>query len=117
VGMQDQIPPQYSAVKMKGKKAYESARRGLEVHLRPRKVTIYSIKLIDYKFPKLKIILEVSGGTYIRSFARDLGRKLGTGAYLNNLRRTKIGKFSAEDSVKLDSLFKENIGSYSIFWP
>lgn len=103
-GEQMQMPPSYSAIKMKGKKAYELARAGKEVTLEPRKVTVYSIELVEYTYPFLKIIVEVSSGTYIRALARDIGKKLGTGAYLKELRRTKIGEFTIEQAKTLDEL-------------
>lgn len=101
VGEQEQIPPQYSAIKLKGRKAYELARKGEKFQLEPRRVTIYSIKLLDYRYPVLKIECEVSAGTYIRALARDIGEKLGVGAYLKNLRRTRIGSFKLEDAIAL----------------
>jgi tRNA pseudouridine55 synthase len=104
IGEQMQMPPSYSAIKLRGKKAYELARSGKEVILEPRRVTIYSIELIDYSYPLLKMTVEVSSGTYIRSLARDIGEKLGVGAYLKNLRRTKIGKFSVEQAKTLEEL-------------
>ena len=104
VGEQEQVPPVYSAIKLKGKKAYELARKGKQVDLKPRKIVIHLIKLLDYKYPKLNIACEVSSGTYIRALARDIGQKLGTGGYLNNLRRTKIGKFSVHDASMLDNI-------------
>jgi tRNA pseudouridine55 synthase len=108
VGRQEQVPPAYSAIKIKGKKAYELARKGEKVRLGPRKIVIYSIKLMDYKYPILKIKVIVSAGTYIRALARDIGRKLGCGAHLKNLRRTKIGKFSINLAVPLSFLTKDN---------
>jgi|SRR3972149_8134488 len=107
IGEQMQVPPQYSAIKINGKTAYSLARDGKTVELEPRKVTIYKIKLLKYKFPIIKIETKVSSGTYIRSLARDLGRKLGCGAYLYELRRTKIGKYKIEESVKLEDLNKD----------
>jgi len=103
-GEQMQMPPIYSAIKIKGKKAYELARKGKEIKLEPRKVTIYKIKLTDYKYPTLKIICEVSSGTYIRSIAHDIGEKLNTGAYLNELRRTKVGEYLVEKALLLQEL-------------
>ena len=103
-GEQMQIPPIYSAIKLKGKKAYELARKGKEVILEPRKITIHSIKLDEYNFPMLKITCEVSSGTYIRALARDIGKSLGTGAYLSELRRTKIGEFDIQNAQKLDKI-------------
>jgi len=104
VGMYGQVPPAYSAIKIKGKKAYELARKGKAVKLEPRKITVYSIKLISYKYPSLEIECTVSSGTYIRALARDVGEKLGTGAYLRELRRTKIGKYDLKDAVDLKEL-------------
>lgn len=104
VGEQMQTPPAYSALKIKGKKAYELARKGKEIKLKSRKIMVYSIKLIEYSYPILKTRTTVSSGTYIRALARDIGRKISCGAYLKNLRRTKIGKFSIKDAVKLENL-------------
>jgi tRNA pseudouridine55 synthase len=105
-GVQEQIPPSFSAIKLKGKKAYDLARKQIPLALAARKVTIHSLKLIDYDYPILKVICEVSSGTYIRSIARDIGKELGTGGYLLNLKRTKIGKYDLKDAIKLESLAK-----------
>lgn len=104
LGEQMQIPPIYSAIKIKGQKAYDIARKGNNPKLAARKVTIYSIRLLQYVFPTLEIEIEVSSGTYIRSLARDIGRTLGTSAYLQNLRRTKIATYTIEKAVHLDEL-------------
>jgi tRNA pseudouridine55 synthase len=104
LGEQEQVPPKYSAKKIKGRKAYELAREGKEPKLKPRKVVIYSIKLIKYEYPILTIKTEVSSGTYIRALARDIGEELGCGAYLKNLRRSKIGKFTVEQAIKLNEI-------------
>ncbi len=104
VGEQMQMPPAYSAIKLKGKKAYELARAGKEVGLKPRKVTIYNIHLVSYDYPILKVTTEVSSGTYIRALARDLGEKLGCGAYLKELRRNKIGNFTVEQARTINQL-------------
>jgi tRNA pseudouridine55 synthase len=90
VGEIEQIPPPLSAVKIKGKPAYLLARKGKKVELKPRKVKIYDIRILDYNWPVLKIETTVSSGTYIRSLANDIGEKLGCGGYLNDLKRTKI---------------------------
>lgn len=108
LGVQEQVPPEYSALKIEGKKAYELARKGERPKLKPRKITIHSIKLVDYKYPILKIETTVSAGTYIRALARDIGKRLGLGAYLNNLRRTMIGEYPVENAVVLEKLNKEN---------
>jgi tRNA pseudouridine55 synthase len=108
VGKQKQIPPTYSAIKVKGKKAYNEARKGKKIGLSPRIITIHLIKLVTYKYPFLKINVKVSSGTYIRAIARDIGRKLGCGAYLKSLIRTEIGDYKLENAVRLDYLTKEN---------
>ncbi len=97
-GKIEQIPPSYSAIKINGKKSYDLARSGKSFKLKTREVTIYSISDVQYSYPILKCRLLVSSGTYIRSIARDLGKKLGTGGYLSNLRRTKIGQYKVEDA-------------------
>jgi tRNA pseudouridine55 synthase len=104
LGSQKQIPPLYSAIKVKGREAYKAARKGNEVILKPREVVIKALTLIKYKYPILEVTCEVSSGTYIRSIARDLGRKLGTYAYLSNLRRTKIGTYDIEKATPLDQI-------------
>lgn len=104
-GKQEQVPPQYSAIKIRGKKAYELARKGEKVELKPRKITIYNIKLEEYSYPLLRFTCLVSSGTYIRALARDIGRKLGCGAYLKELRRTKIGRYKIKNAVKLEDLW------------
>ena len=103
-GEQMQVPPAFSAIKLKGKKAYELARKGKEVKLEPRKITIVTIKLEKYKYPDLLFVCEVSSGTYIRALARDIGEKLKTGAYLKDLRRLKIGDYDIKDAIKLEDL-------------
>ena len=108
LGQQKQIPPAHSAIKVKGKKAYQIAREGKALNLKPRNVQIYSIKLLSYQFPILKIETQVSSGTYIRSLARDIGRRIGSGAYLTELKRTQIGKYSIESSTNLAVLTKSN---------
>ena len=104
LGEQEQKPPAYSAIKLKGKKAYQLARMGERPDLKLRKITVFNIKLLKYEYPKLVFICLVSSGTYIRSLARDIGKKLLTGAYLENLRRTKIGKYNVSDAILLKNL-------------
>jgi len=104
IGEISQIPPDYSAIKIKGKKAYELARKGEKPKLEPRKIKIYNIKIINYEWPLLELKVQCSSGTYIRSLARDIGRELGCGAYLEKLIRTKIGKYSLKDAVTIDAL-------------
>lgn len=104
VGEIEQIPPPYSAIKIKGKKAYELARKGEQVNLEPRKITIYNLELVDYSPPDLTIRVECSAGTYIRSLAHDFGEALDVGAHLASLRRVKSGPFTLEDCVSLSEL-------------
>lgn len=96
-----QTPPQFSAIKINGQRAYKLARAGKEVDIPARKVTIYSLDLLDYSYPYLKIRSHVSSGTYIRSLAVDIGQSLGTGAYLTDLRRTKVGQWSVDQAQPL----------------
>ena len=108
LGEIEQIPPAFSAKKVKGKKLYELARKGIKVEPKPQKVKIYEISILEYKFPYLKIKVECSSGTYIRSLANDIGKKLGCGAYVDELVRTKIGEFSIEKAVDLSKLNSQN---------
>ncbi len=114
LGEQMQVPPAFSALKIKGKKAYNLARKGIRHKLKPRQVKIYSIKLISYQFPILKIEVVVSSGTYIRALARDIGQRIGCGAYLKNLRRTKVGRFEVENAADIKDLKKGNWKDFSI---
>ena len=110
----EQTPPMYSAKKINGKKMYELARAGKEIPRKPTKIKIYSIELLEYDFPLNKICVHCSSGTYIRSLAHDLGRALGTGAYLEELRRTKIGKYDVKDAHKLEELTPETWHKFAI---
>ena len=104
VGEIEQVPPPYSAVKVKGRKAYEMAREGEEVELAPRKIQVYSLDILEWAPPEVVIDVYCSSGTYVRSLANDLGRSLGTGAHLIGLRRTKSGRFTLRDAVPLRRL-------------
>lgn len=96
-----QTVPKFSAVKINGERAYRLARAGKDFETPTRKVTIYNIEIEEYKYPILKIRAKVSSGTYIRTLAEDIGAKLGTGAYLTTLRRTKIADFDVKDAERL----------------
>lgn len=102
LGQIAQIPPAFSAIKINGQRAYKLARKGQEVKLESRKVTIYELKLEEYKYPELKLNCSVSSGTYIRSLAVDVGEALGVGAYLSALRRTAIGDFKIEKAINIE---------------
>lgn len=108
IGEIDQIPPIHSAIKINGERAYKLAWQGIKPDLKPRKIKIYDIKILEYKYPYLKIEVNCGRGTYVRSLAHDLGQKLGCGAYLEKLTRTKIGNFNIENSVKIDELNSKN---------
>jgi tRNA pseudouridine55 synthase len=99
-----QTPPAYSAIKVDGQRAYKLARAGKAVKIEPRKVTINRLKLLDYAYPDLQLIAEVSSGTYIRSLVEDLGHTLGTGAYTVALRRTQIERFNITQSTEVEGL-------------
>lgn len=104
LGEIDQVPPPYSAVKVKGKKAYELARKGEKVELDARKINVYSLELLEWAPPEAVIDVYCSSGTYVRSLANDLGEILGCGAHLVGLRRTKSGQFSLREAVSLRRL-------------
>lgn len=108
-GVIEQVPPAFSAIKINGQRAYKLAREGKKVKIEPRKVKINRLELLDYAYPEVRFITDVSSGTYIRSLVEDLGRALGVGAYTTGLRRTRIGVSSIHDAepvtgVRVDSL-------------
>ena len=103
-GQIKQRVPAYSAVKINGRRAYDLARKGVQVEMPEREVEIYEISIMDYKWPYLKIDCKVSSGTYIRALGEDIGKALGVGGYLTELRRTEIGDFSIKDAVTLEDL-------------
>lgn len=96
-----QTPPIFSAIKIGGRRAYDLAREGKEVEIPTRQVEVYSLEIVDYNFPYLKIKTHVSSGTYIRSLAVDIGRSLNTEAYCTQLRRTAINKYDIKDAQNL----------------
>ena len=98
IGEIEQTPPKFSAIKINGQRAYKLARAGKDFEIPSRKVTIYNIEILEYDYPKLKIRCHVSSGTYIRTLAEDIGEKLGTGAYLTALRRTRIADYDVKDA-------------------
>ncbi|UJF29417.1 tRNA pseudouridine(55) synthase TruB [Kaistella sp. 97-N-M2] len=98
LGEIDQKPPVFSAIKIEGNRAYDLARAGNEVEMKSRKTTINYIRDIEIDLPFVRFTVGCSKGTYIRSLAHDIGQELGVGAYLTNLRRTKIGEYSIEDA-------------------
>lgn len=103
-GSYDQMPPVFSAKKIKGKKAYELARAGKTVELVPKRVMVKSINVLKYSWPTLHIRTTVSSGTYIRALARDIGEKLGCGAYVDTLIRTAIGPYTLDMALDSNNL-------------
>lgn len=104
VGEIDQVPPMYSAIKFNGIPLYKYARTGIDIHREPRKVTIYEMDLINFSGDVFELELSCSKGTYVRTLAQDIGRKLGCFAHLINLRRTRVGPFLIENSTTLENL-------------
>lgn len=104
-----QTPPAFSAMKINGQRAYKLAREGKPVELEARPVTIQSNKLTSYDYPYIKFTSHVSSGTYIRSLVEDLGAKLGTGAYMSDLRRTSTGKFDIKNAISVEGLTEKAI--------
>lgn len=104
IGDIEQVPPPYSAIKVQGQHAYDMARRGEEVDLAPRIIHVHSLELLEWALPEVVVDVHCSSGTYIRSLANDIGEKLGTGAHLVGLRRTRSGRFTLRDAVSLRRL-------------
>ncbi|MFC2028823.1 tRNA pseudouridine(55) synthase TruB [Chloroflexota bacterium] len=104
IGEIEQTPPAYSAVKVKGKRAYDMARKGEEVKLEARKIQVFNLEVLEWAPPEVVIDAHCSSGTYVRSLANDVGNALGCGAYLVGLRRTKSGQFSLRDATPLRKL-------------
>lgn len=98
-----QVPPIHSAIKINGKRVYELARKGIEVQMEPRAVTISVFEITSIKMPLVHFRVVCSTGTYIRSLANDFGAALGCGGYLSSLRRTRIGEFRVEDAYTMES--------------
>lgn len=108
-GKTEQVPPMVSAVKHKGKKLYELARKGIEVERKPRDVEIYKLEILDFNSPFVKFYLECSKGTYVRQLAHDVGALLGCGACICQIERTQVGRFSIRDAVSLEELNESHI--------
>ena len=99
IGESMQIPPVFSAKRVQGKRAYDFAREGMELRMRPQGISIYEMEILNFDLPVLLIRIRCSKGTYVRSLARDLGRMLKTGAHLSALRRTQIGEYSVDTAL------------------
>lgn len=101
IGTQDQLPPVFSAKNINGKRAYEYARKGIDVEMKLSRITITELELLNFNLPELKLRIVCSKGTYIRALARDIGERLQSGGHLTALRRTRIGEYKVEDSLKI----------------
>ncbi|MEO8784912.1 MAG: tRNA pseudouridine(55) synthase TruB [Candidatus Saccharimonadales bacterium] len=109
-----QMPPQYSAIKVNGKRAYQLAREGKVADLQPREVTIYGYVDAEFVYPNLSFEVSVSSGTYIRSLVEDIGTDLQTGAYTTKLRRTKVGDYAVDDAMTIEQLSSDQIAKHLI---
>lgn len=104
----EQIPPAFSAVKYKGRPLYRYARKNIAVEVRPRKVVISEMELLENRWPRVKLRIVCSKGTYIRSLARDIGRDLGVGAFVRELVRIRVGPYRLEEAVGLEELLEQS---------
>lgn len=109
VGEIEQVPPQFSAVHVKGKRAYDLARQGQHADIKSKTVTVHSIEVLSFEWPACELDIVCGSGTYIRSIARDLGDALGCGAVMSALERTAIGPFHLENAAQLESLTSDQI--------
>lgn len=107
LGEIEQVPPMFSALKVGGKRLYEYAREGKIIERKIRKITIYSLELLEYNHPNIKFRVKCSKGTYVRTLGEQIAEKLNTIGYLTHLRRTKVGKFNVEDANSIMDI-KEN---------
>lgn len=104
IGAYDQVPPMYSALKVNGKKLYELAREGKTVERKSRRVQIHGIRILEMNLPHVRMEVDCSKGTYIRTLCHDIGEKLQVGGCMEELERTKVGRFLKEDAVTLDEV-------------
>ena len=116
VGTIEQTPPAYSACKIDGKRAYEMARKGKDVNLKPKTLVIDEIELLEFAPHELTIRVVCSKGTYIRALARDIGQALGSGAHLTALRRTRVGDVTIDQCMDVDTL-ADIIRNAPVEWP
>ena len=106
IGTIMQVPPDYSAVKINGKRAYDYARKGIAVEIKSKVLEIKEIEVISFDLPEVKLRVVCGKGTYIRALARDIGVALKSGAYLTGLRRTRVGGFDLSQAIGLDEFLK-----------
>ena len=113
IGKQQQIPPMYSAIHINGKRAYEIARQGGSVEIKPREIEIFNIEILEENLPMLKIKISCSKGTYIRALARDIGTKLDSGAYMTSLVRVASGNYKIDEALTIEQ-FENKINKLNI---
>lgn len=101
-----QVPPEYSAIKINGKRAYEYARKGIAVEIKSKVLEIKEIEVLSFDLPEVKLRIVCGKGTYIRALARDIGVALNSGAYLTGLRRTRIGNYDLNQAIKLEDFLR-----------
>jgi len=106
IGTISQIPPEYSAIKIDGKRAYEYARRGIAVEIKPKFLEVKQIEVLSFSIPEVKLRIVCGKGTYIRALARDIGEALNNGAYLTGLRRTRVGDYDLNQAINLADFLK-----------
>jgi tRNA pseudouridine55 synthase len=109
IGVIEQTPPAYSAIKVEGRRSYDLARAGKEVALAPRPVTVHSLTILEYQYPQLLLDINCGGGTYVRTLGRELAERVGTGAVMSALERTAIGPFHVSQAIDPDALQTEMI--------
>lgn len=112
LGEIDQVPPVYSAIRVDGKRAHESARRGAPPQIPPRQVTIHALQLIESSLPELRLRIQCSTGTYIRTLGSDLAKTLGTDAVMTDLVRVRVGPFESKSAVRIESIADSNLDQY-----
>ena len=106
IGTIEQIPPEFSAIKIEGKRAYEYARKGIAIEIKSKTVEINDIEVLSFLLPQVKLRIVCGKGTYIRALARDIGEALSCGAYLTDLRRTRVGAYDISQAIILDDFLK-----------
>jgi len=111
LGEIDQVPPMVSALKHKGKRLYQLARKGVEVAREPRRVKIYKLDLLNFALPEVKFLLECSKGTYVRKIAEDVGSRLGCGGCISQIHRIQVGPFHIDHAIKIEDFSEKDIQS------
>lgn len=112
VGARDQVPPMVSAIKHKGRRLYELARRGIEVERKARPIKIYDLRITRLELPEIDFYVKCSKGTYIRRLGEEIGEKLGVGGFISRIRRVSLGPFSLQDALKVDEINESRIQAW-----